>query len=79
MILYLDTSALVKLYVREHGSAAVRALVERADVVATSVVAYAEARAAFARLVASGPRRARATASESRSSIGTGTGTRASN
>jgi predicted nucleic acid-binding protein len=50
LILYLDTSALVKLYVRERGSANVRRLVEKADAVATSIVAYAEARAAFARL-----------------------------
>ena len=50
MILYLDTSALVKLYVRERGSAQVRARVGKADAIATSVVAYAEARAAFARL-----------------------------
>jgi len=33
MILYLDTSALVKLYVQEPGSEAVRALLERAQVV----------------------------------------------
>jgi predicted nucleic acid-binding protein len=33
MILYLDTSALVKLYVEEPGSEAVRALLERAQVV----------------------------------------------
>jgi predicted nucleic acid-binding protein len=50
VILYLDTSALVKLYVREAGSVRVRSLVKRATAVATSVVAYAEARAAFARL-----------------------------
>lgn len=50
MILYLDTSSLVKLYVEEAGSAEVRDLVERASVVATSVVAFAEARSAFARL-----------------------------
>lgn len=50
MILYLDTSALVKLYVRERGSAEVRAQVDKADAIATSVVAYVEARAAFARL-----------------------------
>jgi len=50
LILYLDTSALVKLYVREQGSAKVRRSVEEADAVATSVVAYPEARAAFARL-----------------------------
>lgn len=50
MILYLDTSSLVKLYIEETGSAEVRRLVEDAAVVATSVVAFAEARSAFARL-----------------------------
>jgi predicted nucleic acid-binding protein len=50
MILYLDTSALVKLYVREAGSVRVRNWLKRAAAIATSVVAYAEARAAFARL-----------------------------
>jgi predicted nucleic acid-binding protein len=50
LILYLDTSALVKLYVRERGSARTRRLIDRAQAVATSMVAYAEARAAFARL-----------------------------
>ena len=49
MIVYLDTSSLVKLYVEEEGSGRVRELVERSEVVATSVVAYAEARAALAR------------------------------
>jgi len=49
MILYLDTSSLVKLYVREDGSDEVMALLDGARVVATSQVAYAEARAAFAR------------------------------
>ena len=49
MSLYLDTSALVKLYVEEVGSALVRKWVHEADVVATSILAYAEARAAFAR------------------------------
>jgi predicted nucleic acid-binding protein len=48
--LYLDTSSLVKLYVTEAGSDVVRQLVGEASVVATSTVAYAEARAAFARL-----------------------------
>jgi predicted nucleic acid-binding protein len=48
--LYLDTSALVKLYVEEEGSALVREAVEQAGTVATSAVAYAEARAAFARI-----------------------------
>ncbi len=49
MIGYLDTSSLVKLYVEEEGSALIRELVDRAELVATSVVAYAEARAALAR------------------------------
>jgi predicted nucleic acid-binding protein len=41
---------LVKLYVTESGSEVVRQLVDDANVVATSVVAYPEARAALARL-----------------------------
>ena len=49
MILYLDTSSLVKLYVQEPGSQQVQKLVAKAELVATSVVAYAEARAALAR------------------------------
>ncbi|MBI4612737.1 MAG: type II toxin-antitoxin system VapC family toxin [Planctomycetes bacterium] len=49
MNLYLDTSALVKLYVREPGTRDVRTQVDRAERVATSRVAYPEARAAFAR------------------------------
>lgn len=48
MTLYLDTSSLVKLYVAESGSDTVRALVDAATVVATSSVAYTEARAALA-------------------------------
>lgn len=62
MILYLDTSALVKLYVREVGSVRVRNWLKRSTAAATSVVAYAEARAAFARLRREGltnPRRHR--------------------
>jgi uncharacterized protein len=49
MFLYLDTSSLVKLYVVEEGSEQVALLVESAAYCATSIVAYAEARAAFAR------------------------------
>jgi uncharacterized protein len=49
MIVYLDTSSLVKLYVEEDESAKVDALVSSSEVIATSIVAYAEARAAFAR------------------------------
>ncbi len=50
MTLYLDTSSLVKLYVEEMGSDDVRDLVVHATVVATSIVAYPETRAALARL-----------------------------
>jgi uncharacterized protein len=49
MIVYLDTSSLVKLYVEEEGSAEVAAIVKNARATATSMIAYAEARAAFAR------------------------------
>jgi len=47
--LYLDTSSLVKLYVAEPGSDAVRKLVDAATIVATSSIAYTETRAALAR------------------------------
>ena len=49
MTLYLDTSSLVKLYVAEPGSDAVRKLVDAASVVATTAIAYTETRAALAR------------------------------
>ena len=49
MILYLDTSALVKIYVQETRSADVRENAKQAEGLATSRIAYAEARAAFAR------------------------------
>lgn len=54
MILYLDTSSLVKLYVEEAGSDEVRELASQAAIVATSIVAYPETRAALARLRRSG-------------------------
>lgn len=54
MTVYLDTSSLVKLYVEEVGSGDVRDLVADADIVATSLVAYPETRAALARLRRSG-------------------------
>jgi len=66
LILYLDTSSLVKLYVEEPGSADIRRLVEQAEIVTTSVVAYPEARSALARrrrersLTVTGHRRAKA-------------------
>lgn len=49
MILYLDTSALVKLYVTESASDEVRAAVAHARMIATATITYAEARAAFSR------------------------------
>lgn len=49
MRLYLDTSALVKLYVDEEGSPLVRSAVDQAGLIATSAIAYVEARAAFVR------------------------------
>jgi predicted nucleic acid-binding protein len=48
-MLYLDASALVKLYVDEMESQAIAEGVERADAVITVRVTYAEARAALAR------------------------------
>jgi uncharacterized protein len=50
VIVYLDTSSLVKLYVEEDGSDEVRQLLGDAEAVPTCAVAYPEARAAFARL-----------------------------
>ena len=49
MTLYLDTSSLVKLYVVEPGSTTVHDHVGSADLVATSSIAYTEARAGLAR------------------------------
>ena len=66
MILYLDTSSLVKLYVEEPGSADVRRTLEDATIATSSVVALPEARAALARrrrersLTAADHRRAKA-------------------
>ena len=49
MILYLDTSSLVKLYMEEEGSLKIETLVRSSEATVTSIVSYAEARAAFAR------------------------------
>ena len=49
MILYLDTSAVVKLYSTEPGSAETERLVMASRQVASSLIAYAETRAALAR------------------------------
>ena len=50
MTMYLDTSSLVQLYVEQTGSDDVRQDLAVASAAATSLVTYAEARAAFARL-----------------------------
>jgi predicted nucleic acid-binding protein len=49
VIIYLDTSSLVKLYVEEEDSSKVAHLVRSSKITATSLIAYAEARSAFAR------------------------------
>ena len=49
MILYLDTSALAKLYVAEEGSQLIQQSLEKALVVATCEIAYVEMRSALAR------------------------------
>jgi predicted nucleic acid-binding protein len=49
VILYCDTSALVKLYVVEPGSDAVKALGRQADAVAVCRIAWAEYHAALSR------------------------------
>lgn len=51
MILYLDTSALVKRYIREAGSDEFRRRLSEAELAAVSLLAYPEANAAFARAV----------------------------
>jgi predicted nucleic acid-binding protein len=51
MILYLDTSALLKLYLAETDSRRVQQAVAGALAVCTHLVTYAEMRAAFARAV----------------------------
>lgn len=54
MILYTDTSSLIKLYLVEDGSAEVRNLVTAATQVTTSKVAYAETRVGLARALRDG-------------------------
>ena len=50
MILYLDSSSIVSLYLDETGRAAiVERAIQEADLVSSSSIAYAEVRAAFAR------------------------------
>lgn len=50
MILYLDTSAFIKLYVSEPGADIIRAAVAEADQVHAHWIAYPEMRSALARL-----------------------------
>jgi predicted nucleic acid-binding protein len=50
MILYLDTSALVKLFVQEPSSQSIRQAVSAAQMIATHAIAYVEACATFARV-----------------------------
>lgn len=50
MPVYWDTSALVKLYVDEPGHSEMNRLFEKADLHATSMLAYAETVAAFGRM-----------------------------
>lgn len=49
MILFCDTSALLKLYIAETGSEAVKVWVDEAEAVAVCRVAWAEAHAALSR------------------------------
>lgn len=51
MNLYIDTSALIKLFVEEEGSDDVNAWVKEADVVSTSLITRAETAAGLNRLV----------------------------
>lgn len=55
MILFCDTSALVKLYIAEAGSEALRSLADQADALAVSRIAWAEMMAALARQVREAP------------------------
>lgn len=54
LLVYLDTSALVKRYVAEAGSEEVRALLQEAQAVATSAVAQVEMAAALAKAMRMG-------------------------
>jgi uncharacterized protein with PIN domain len=54
LILYLDSSALVKLFAEETGSELVRAAVDQAARSYTHLISYAEVRAALARALREG-------------------------
>ena len=51
MILYLDTSALVKRYVRESGSEEVSVLIEQAEVIGSSLLTQVEMASALSKAV----------------------------
>ncbi|MEJ5311023.1 MAG: type II toxin-antitoxin system VapC family toxin [Anaerolineae bacterium] len=62
-LIYLDTSALVKLYVREPGTDDVQRLVKNSTATGTSLISKAEAAAAFSKAIRVGyiaPEEARA-------------------
>jgi len=48
-VIYIDSSAFVKRYVKEEGSDAVQSLIQRGEDIATSKLAYPEILSAFAR------------------------------
>jgi predicted nucleic acid-binding protein len=54
VILYLDTSSLIKLYIEEPGTPEVYLQIATTSLVCTSVISYAEARSALARLCREG-------------------------
>ncbi|MCL4804221.1 MAG: type II toxin-antitoxin system VapC family toxin [Anaerolineae bacterium] len=54
MILYTDTSALIKRYIGESGSSDVVAWIREADLIGVSIITRAEAGATFSRLHRSG-------------------------
>ena len=54
MILYLDSSAIVKQYVVETGSAEVRQAVTESEINGTSVISHAEVIATFRKTVRAG-------------------------
>lgn len=55
MILYLDTSAYIKRYIRERGSAEIKVLIELATSVGSSRICRAEMEAALAKIVRMNP------------------------
>lgn len=55
MILFCDTSALVKLYIQEEFSTGMRDLADRARAIAASRISWAEAMASFARRARENP------------------------